>query len=540
MMKTTKSGRPFVKDIHDLFAALVVSLPLETNRRNFRSYPNTFTAEQAITNLNSLRFSQTNRAPDPKDPTRIVTTTVTTTFSMTKDMARSLCQHFLDAHLMESAVDKSNRNFKDKGIYGITPTGASILERFINNNNLAAAHLQALFGQIAAIKVLVLERKPDDDTLLLTPDTVRTIFKRFAGPAPNSSSSENGLGGGDELGSDSSSVMSTEVNRNLGIEVRDRTLFYTVYPNTFHGQAALDWLCEFTTVISRTEAATIASEFIRLSLVSQIVEKGEREDKAAGIVDSKSTLYQLTDEGQKIAGWLNEELPNGKNGDEVDLKEMLSYPASAATKKSGARLSRTDSSRLQKSRLIDFNLDAKESNAARLQQILKDAKLLPLFREFLQSNFCEENLAFLLECQEFKRKMAAVRSSGGGPEQKKEAASLAVKIFVTYLAPSSPSEVNIDHSLRQEMVQFFTAAGIVSLTTTSAPPTSTSATHQNNLATATTTTTTTTVTTTVTISEYSSITSGMLENITQMYDNARDHIFRLMSTDSVPKFMHPK
>ena len=41
--------------------------------------------------------------PDPKDPSRIVTTTTTTTFSMAKDMARAICQRFLDARFIESA-----------------------------------------------------------------------------------------------------------------------------------------------------------------------------------------------------------------------------------------------------------------------------------------------------------------------------------------------------------------------------------------------------------------------------------------------------
>lgn len=60
MMKTTKRGRPFLKVCHslysnslapiqclqdtlDLFATLVVSLELITNRQYFRTFPNSFT-----------------------------------------------------------------------------------------------------------------------------------------------------------------------------------------------------------------------------------------------------------------------------------------------------------------------------------------------------------------------------------------------------------------------------------------------------------------------------------------------------------------
>ncbi|CAJ0745789.1 3519_t:CDS:2 [Entrophospora sp. SA101] len=132
MMKTTRSGRPFVKDIHDLFSTLVVSLPMETHRNLFKNYSNSFTTEEAIANLGSLRFTQSHRTPDPKDPSRIVTTTTTTTFSMTKEMAKSVCQTFMDARLFENLGDSSSRAFKDKNIYGLTQKGLFVLERFIS------------------------------------------------------------------------------------------------------------------------------------------------------------------------------------------------------------------------------------------------------------------------------------------------------------------------------------------------------------------------------------------------------------------------
>ncbi|CAI2198764.1 10056_t:CDS:2, partial [Funneliformis geosporum] len=51
MMQTTRSGRPFVKDIHDLFSTLIISLPMETHRTLFKNYANSFTTEETIANL---------------------------------------------------------------------------------------------------------------------------------------------------------------------------------------------------------------------------------------------------------------------------------------------------------------------------------------------------------------------------------------------------------------------------------------------------------------------------------------------------------
>jgi hypothetical protein len=78
----TDDERPFTRDFKDLFSTLMVSLPLTPHRVRFRMIDYTFTSDEAITNLGSLKFSQSNRMPDPKDSSRVVTTTTTTTFSL--------------------------------------------------------------------------------------------------------------------------------------------------------------------------------------------------------------------------------------------------------------------------------------------------------------------------------------------------------------------------------------------------------------------------------------------------------------------------
>ncbi len=145
MMKTTRRGRPFAKDTHDLFATLIVSLELGTHRQYFKTYHNSFTTDEAAENLSHLKFSQSNRVPDPNEPSRVVTTTTTTTFSMNRDMAKGICQHFMDARLIENAGDATNPIFKDKGVYVLTPKGLHILERFITKNGINGDHLLKVF-----------------------------------------------------------------------------------------------------------------------------------------------------------------------------------------------------------------------------------------------------------------------------------------------------------------------------------------------------------------------------------------------------------
>ena len=57
------------------------------------------------------------------------------------------------------------------------------------------------------------------------------------------------------------------------------------------------------------------------------------------------------------------------------------------------------------------NANAKESNTDRLRYILEEPGLRQLFREFLRGNFCEENLAFWLDVQDFKRKFNITSSA---------------------------------------------------------------------------------------------------------------------------------
>ena len=118
----------------------------------------------------------------------------------------------------------------------------------------------------------------------------------------------------------------------------------------------------------------------------------------------------------------------------------------------------------------------KESNSERLQFIIDNPTLCHLFREFLRDNFCEENLAFWLEVQDFKREFNITSSASSAafqrppPERSTPAAGKvhtpgqqameqhyealiqqAHAIYSMYLAKSSQAELNIDHGLRNEL-----------------------------------------------------------------------------------------
>jgi GTPase-activating protein SST2 len=495
---------------------------METHRNLFRSYPNSFTTEEAIANLGSLKFTQSHRTPDPKHPSRIITTTTTTTFSMTKDMAKSVCQTFMDARLFENLADSNSRSFKDKSVYGLTPKGLSILEKFVNRNGIAAPHLAKLFAsQSSPIKLYYIERNPENDSITLTKQCIESVFRRFAGTKPNI---VNNKDDDKEVTSDTSSSGSLGENhdRSPGIEVKERQFGNKIGRYSFHGAAASDWLCDFTTLITKEEAIKMAAEFIRYGLIEPLSEKNsdskKRSDKSesSAFKSSKSSYYHVTEEGRRSAMWdydglrqylhvadLIKESPHTSNGFK---DKLINGKNKISNLRTSNRHDSLDSENLENGRAINGDKDGqtyhhKESNAKKLQQILDDPSLCSLFMDFLKANFCEENLIFLTEVQSFKSKYNTNLNEDGemqDPHEQQDLIVDAFRIYNTFLAPGSPHELNIDGGLRQHMVQYMTS--IVS-------------------------------------SNRDFATAKPSQHITgHLYDKIQDTIFRLMATDSVPKF----
>lgn len=637
----------------------------------FKSYPNSFTTDEAAENLSALKFSQSNRTPDPKEPSRVVTTTTTTTFSMSREMAKGICQHFMDARLIENAADLSSITFKDRGIYIITPKGLHILERFITKNGINAEHLVKVFTtQPICMKLLHLERKSQDDELLINRPVIEVIFRRFVGRQPNYPPII--AGEGQVLG---------EFDRTMGIEVQDITEKVKsgrggvrVIKHTFPAVAVLDWLCDFATICARDEASEIAAHFVRLNLIELVLDRGRRDaddvvyvqvegDDGQGGVSRGDfrmhykAIYGVTDWGRAVARWSgytshdslhvsnhagrdspmeyatsiggetssprngpggddsrsigsyqdSNSISAGMNGMSINESGQSGYPSSSNTSLhedlSQSRLQRRPSA-AEKLRndyvggrfnntsdeYLNQQYNSRDSNTNRLKQILEEPALRSLFRDFLKQNFCEENLSFWLDVQDFKRRfhttssavavrssvenssgrsessskggvVGAVRKLGGGGGSKSQSATstitpatantglsamekhqqdliaMAFVIYNTYLAPASACELNIEHNLRSELVGYMTkilceAKGPdgEGLNQVSAKDLNrdtlggSNGLEERRLA--------------VRASmPRAPLHASQLQTMVRLYERIQDHIFRLMATDSVPRFI---
>ncbi|KAG1863709.1 regulator of G protein signaling domain-containing protein [Suillus subluteus] len=555
MMKTTKRGRPFLKDTLDLFATLIVSLNLTTHKQYFRTFPNSFSTDEAAANLASLKFSQSNRGPDPRDKSRIVTTTTTTTFSMTRDMAKAMCQHFMDARLIENAADLGSNLFKDRGTYVLTPKGLHVLERFISKNGMNSDHLQPVFAsQPICIKLLHLERRSADDEIIVTQSVITALFRRFVGRQPNypAQSSTNPPDAFQEYHERSKGVPLMDVQE------RPQPLLgkaMVMHKHCFAAVSALEWLCDFTSVVGREEAAEMAAQFVRFGLITLVSDKRKNNDSAIIFTVRGSTpggnspvsqhgefrctakaIYRITDEGKRLAQW--DEATASPLSSTVNLnhteRSSLESESINSTPKTGieaadAKIHR----RISMAEKLNSSHEAAEkkgnvkSNTDRLKYILEEPSYRALFRDFLKANFCEENLAFWMDVEDFKRKFnttssaqAAVPTRSGSKATPGQAAmerhhealiQTAFQIYNKYLAPSSQNELNIDHGLRLDLANYLGEV-MVGL-------------HGKSFDGQ------------VDAIQAGSFNATQLQVLIKLYTRIQTHVLRLMAMDSLPKFI---
>ncbi|GAA5922816.1 GTPase-activating protein SST2 [Sporobolomyces koalae] len=590
MLKTGRRGNPFCKDTHDLFATLMVSLDLSDRTRFFRTYSNAFTTDDAAANLASLRFSQSNRTTDPNDPQRIVTTTTTTTFSMSRDIAKGICQHFMDARLIENAADPTTPNFKDRGIYQITPKGLHILERFITKNGISADHLIPVFTtQPICMKLLHLERRQADDEIHISRSVVEVVFRRFAGGRqPNYVSEHRDEGRNSSVTRPflENVKLPDGFDRGNGCELQDvtektKTGAVVVTKRVFSSTGAVDWLLDYATCCCREEAGELMAHMTRYGLVALYADRSRTGDRVtvSEVVGSTGqaaeyrygprVLYRITEEGQRVATTPGEgagvlragpdvkvssDAGGGKRdsaslaGRDDDSKSTISSGERSNsaisspqpdTIGSGPGLSNIEGSIVGKKGMADlfksglhdkaatttWNKD-QHSTTTRLRAILDDPQLRSLFRDFLRANYCDENLGFWIEVSDFRRRFSTTSSAVGASSKRKQGitasnamvthqqnlVAAALHIYNNYLAPLSPNELNIDHNLRADVVNYVNRC----LAEVGAKSTGADADAQEAIP---------------------PLRATQVQTLLRQYERIQEHIFRLLATDQVPRFI---
>jgi GTPase-activating protein SST2 len=365
--------------------------------------------------------------PDPKDPSRIVTTTTTTTFSMAKDMARSICQRFLDARFIESADGKLQPVYTMRGsVWQLTPKGVCVLDRFCSRNGIQQRQIGDLIAQ-GSSHLCILERDPATDKLVMDRGTMEVVFRRLCG-------ANGGLNLKSSTSAADSDSLSDYRDGLTGVKMAsERKILGKVYKDTFTGKACSDWLMDCCTTVDRRETYEMASLFVEYGLMASI--QADRaymatSPSAAIFQPTKNAIYQITSHGKDILSGAGRGRTSESEGMGTSGRPGL----------------------------------PRDSNTQRLDKILNDAALRLLFRENLRETHCEENLSFYLDVDEFVRSCrGAIKSAQKNPNSTsmdgiREIMAQAYGIYNAFLAPGSPCELNIDHQLRNNLATRMTKA----------------------------------------------------------------------------------
>ncbi|KAH6873615.1 regulator of G protein signaling domain-containing protein [Thelonectria olida] len=428
LLRMTDYDRLFTKDLKDLFSTLVVSLlPLSAHRVRLTKVEYTFLSEDAINNLRSLKFSQSNHMRDPTDSSRIVTTTTTTTFSMTKDVARSTCQRFVDARLIESADGKYQQVYTIKGsVWQLTPKGITVLDYFCARNGIHQKQVSEL-ANLGVIQLVHLERDSQTDKLVHDQGSMEVVFRRFVGADGSNVKSSVKPADSDSLHDYRDGLSGVKMAAER--KVNGKTCY-----DTLTGEATTDWLMDYSTIMDKRETVEVATLFIEYELVEPVAQDWTYMSQNPGcniFQPTKYAIYQLMQRGRDL---INGSGPRGRASESE---------GGAASQRNGI---------------------TGDSSTQRLHRIMNDPAVRLLFREQLRDTHCEENLSFYQDVDEFVRRYkAATRAAQkartlNAMDGIKEIMAQAYGIYNAYLAPGSPCELNIDHQLRNKLTTRMTKA----------------------------------------------------------------------------------
>ncbi|KAG6828969.1 hypothetical protein H0H92_006151 [Tricholoma furcatifolium] len=528
LLKLTKVGRPFHKDTADLFATFVVATELKPHRLFFRSYPRSFSTDEAMQSLSKLKFSQSTRTTDPDEPTSFITTTTNFVFSMTIPVAMELCQHFMDARYIRNALDPSLNLFKDRGLHSLTPKGLHVLERFIEKTGIDADHLQHVFEQeIICPRLFNVDRGVDEDNILFPYNGIIALFQWFVGQQPNyATKSSANLTPLQQYSKQSKGISLVSITDRSGPFSSK-----TVYQQCFDAVDALEWLCDFTSVCGRDEAAEVAAHFERLGLIALVgTDKwknhaiiftvyGAPEDLDYDMTTRtqgefrcvNKAYYQVTDKGRRIAGWdSNLKAPQDTTSERASDDSTLNDDEK--TEASKTRVTSTD----------------------RLHYILKEQSYRSLFRAFLQEKFCEEHILYWLDVDAINRKFNVTSSAaiaGGASDNSSTAGTQvkadrrkhhqallrkAVQIYKSYLHPTSDFELNTNYTLRNELFRFLDSIPLTQGVQGAQAASGTEAQRSARIM---------------------SCNGEQLQTLMTHFNVVQAHTFRVMLTDSLPPFM---
>ncbi|KAJ3037713.1 hypothetical protein HDV00_001362 [Rhizophlyctis rosea] len=319
---------PFVQ-----FATFIQSLPLTPHKHLFKTYPLSFTGEDAINTVRNLAHDR-----------------------IAAEEAEHLVITYQSGGLIRVlAFGEGKGKVSRRGVYVVTGKGWGVVSD-VRNGNLGSAD---------GGDVIYLDRT-EEGHIILSPPTIEQLFKTFAGERPNvwtpekqrEKDSASATGHDDSSGevsretsrpvsrstsrtslsgksssyrdvndSDSERTDSATAPVHGSILVKDRLQRMKTYTNTLHGSDAVDWIFDHVAVMSRDEAVYLASVFAANGWLAPV--DPSKGDDGKSIRDGNG-LYQITPLAAKLAGWSKDDTPTVKGWGAIKQKTFSGFSSDDA------------------------------------------------------------------------------------------------------------------------------------------------------------------------------------------------------------------
>ena len=276
LMRVNREGLPICRDLHGLFTTVIISL---CDRWPDWRFPLAFVLPALIQRMQALQFVQIVRDSANGIQNMLSLSQTKTSFTMSSQTAARICQAFIRAHLLERVPGQEDE------VYAPSPKGVHLVDRFVVRHGIATRSVSNLLNvHPICDKLLFLERDEQDD-VLLSDAVVRILFNRMVGTSPRRTE-PSALG----------IVLETK-------QVRDKEgqMYETA---RFSSTDALNWLVDYTTMVSIDEAIVLAAHMVRLGWLEpeQTMDVSQSNNVATVCVDEALRAEHAAREGTFVEG----------------------------------------------------------------------------------------------------------------------------------------------------------------------------------------------------------------------------------------------
>lgn len=483
------------REIEALFGMLLFSLKLERKGESKRmpvfgySYPFSFTVKKAVRAMGHMQIDVDNGE----------NTTTTMTCEIEPGKAMQCLQFFMNARLLHCPRSRTLARPLPTTVLQPTAKGVHFFQRYCVVSGINDSYTREMFSsEYASMQCIPLVRDPLTDAVATSEMFLRVLFRRLLGDAPNVYDHQNppepisiGREAASGMGSAAGGVLheialkSPISDRFTAAGTPKRTVvspyfhcYFTnphsdslsqyyvsthgmrlaravefqgpdgpvVHEQAFTGKAMVQWLLECTDVLYPFEAHRLATQFLQLGYIAPVTLKPSTSTNGP-LCTSRDDFYVVTDAGLRVSLW------NVDARRDSLASSRISSDSSEPTT-DGQRDNERDQS-LQPEPQKQH--PPPKSAPLSLHHVMADPGYRLLFQEYLEDNYCAENLAFYTETERLAhaiRNLTAKQHRWTKDTLTRNGSgvfSAVCAIYSRYLAPRAPFELNVDENLKTQI-----------------------------------------------------------------------------------------